>query len=160
MFDKFGEFDSCEEINRAAAAQLAEGDTDAIMVIAQENGLDQEDAEDFIDGCVEELCTPLMAALGKLKVEEKELELYGELEFYKQMIEQECQNDEKLAVLVRKKGKSLTECMGELLKKASNNKKQVPDKIAKAAGLPTPIYTGALTKAEAIGIIRDYYTKG
>ena len=29
MFDKFGEFDSVEEINRAAAAQKEEGDEDA-----------------------------------------------------------------------------------------------------------------------------------
>lgn len=29
MFDKFGEFDSAEEINRAAAAQLKEGDLDS-----------------------------------------------------------------------------------------------------------------------------------
>ena len=44
MFDKFGEFDSAEEINRAAAAQLAEGDTEAVMAIALENGLDKDDA--------------------------------------------------------------------------------------------------------------------
>lgn len=42
MFEKFGEFDSCEELNRAAAAQLAEGDTDAIYTIAEENGIDRE----------------------------------------------------------------------------------------------------------------------
>lgn len=35
MFDKFGEFDSAEEINRAAAAQLKEGDLDAIKTIAE-----------------------------------------------------------------------------------------------------------------------------
>ena len=46
MFDKFGEFDSAEEINRAAAAQLKEGDLDAIKTITEENGLDPEDAED------------------------------------------------------------------------------------------------------------------
>ena len=50
MFDKFGEFDSAEEINRAAAAQLKEGDLDAIKTIAEENGLDPEDAEDFCTG--------------------------------------------------------------------------------------------------------------
>lgn len=33
MFDKFGEFDSADEINRAAAAQLKEGDLDAIKTI-------------------------------------------------------------------------------------------------------------------------------
>lgn len=37
MFDKFGEFDSAEEINRAAAAQLKEGDLDAIKTIAVHN---------------------------------------------------------------------------------------------------------------------------
>ena len=44
MFDKFGEFDSYEEINRAAKAQLEEGDLEAIKTIAEENGLDPEDA--------------------------------------------------------------------------------------------------------------------
>lgn len=48
MFDKFGEFDSYEEINRAAKAQLEEGDLEAIKTIAEENGLDPEDAEDFV----------------------------------------------------------------------------------------------------------------
>ena len=47
MFEQFGEFDSAEEINRAAKAQLEEGDKEAIEGIAMENGLDQEDVEDF-----------------------------------------------------------------------------------------------------------------
>ena len=58
MFEKFGEFDSCEEINRAAKAQLEEGDLEAIRTIAEENGLDPEDAEDFCTGAIEELTTP------------------------------------------------------------------------------------------------------
>ena len=44
MFDKFGEFDSVEELNRAAAAQKAEGDEQALVLLAQENGIDKEDA--------------------------------------------------------------------------------------------------------------------
>lgn len=48
LYEKFGEFDSAEEINVAADGQKAEGDTDAIFAIAQENGLDREDAQDFI----------------------------------------------------------------------------------------------------------------
>lgn len=160
MFDKFGEFDSWEELNRAAAAQLKEGDTEAVYAIAEENGIDKEDARDFIEGAVDELCSPLMAALGKLKAEAGEMELFGELEFYKTMIEQECQEHADFAKAVRKKGKSMVKCMGWLLKAASDNKKKVPEKIAKAAGLPPEIYTGALTKAEAAGIIRNYYGKG
>ena len=37
MFEKFGEFDSVEEINRAAAAQKAEGDEEAVVAIALAN---------------------------------------------------------------------------------------------------------------------------
>ena len=66
MFEKFGEFDSAEEMNRAAAAQLAEGDTEAVIAIAKENGIERLEAEDYIDGVMEELVTPLMAALVKL----------------------------------------------------------------------------------------------
>ena len=35
MWDKFGEFDSAEEINRAAAAQMAEGDYQSVRAIAE-----------------------------------------------------------------------------------------------------------------------------
>ena len=72
MFDKFGEFDSAQEINEAAAAQLAEGDTEAVYAIAEENGIDAEDADDLINGDIDELTNPLMAALGKLDLEEAE----------------------------------------------------------------------------------------
>ena len=41
MFEKFGEFDSYEEINRVAKAQLEEGDLEAIKTIAEENGRGQ-----------------------------------------------------------------------------------------------------------------------
>lgn len=79
MFEKFGEFDSCEEINRAAKAQLEEGDLEAIRTIAEENGLDPEDAEDFCTGAIEELTTPILAAIGKLELEAKDLKLEGAL---------------------------------------------------------------------------------
>ena len=46
MFEKFGEFDSCEEINRAAKAQLEEGDLEALTTIPVQKGLDPQDAED------------------------------------------------------------------------------------------------------------------
>lgn len=78
MFEKFGEFDSYEEINRAAAAQLAEGDEEAVYAIAEENGIDREDAEDYIAGDAPELVTALMAANGKLQVEAAELQAEGD----------------------------------------------------------------------------------
>lgn len=72
MFDKFGEFDSVEELNKAAAGLKEEGDTEALFQLAEENGIDREDAADYADGCTEELATLSMAAYGRLEVEEKQ----------------------------------------------------------------------------------------
>lgn len=107
MFDKFGEFDSAEEINRAAAAQRAEGDIDAVMKIAAENGIDKEDAEDYLDGVVEELTTPLLAALGKLEAESRDLKLAGVLLDWTSELKSMCTESPEFALAVRRKGKDL-----------------------------------------------------
>ena len=107
MFDKFGEFDSAEEINRAAAAQRAEGDTEALMQIAMENGIDKEDAQDYADGIVGELTTPLLAALGKLKVEKDDLKLTGVLSDWVDELNTMCTESPEFALTVRRKGKDL-----------------------------------------------------
>ncbi len=73
MFEKFGFFESAEELIAAAAGFLAEGDEEALFALAQENGLDKEDAEDYLDGIVPELATPVMAAAGRLKGWREEL---------------------------------------------------------------------------------------
>lgn len=157
MFEKFGEFDSFEEINRAAQAQLDEGDLDAIKVIAEENGLEAEDAEDFCTGAMDVLTTPVMAACGKLDIEAKELRVDGLLEDWKNYIMQMCMEDIELSICIRKKGKRLEECLGEILKFAFTAKKQISNKIVTAAGLKPPIYLGVPGKAEAKKIIRKYY---
>ena len=82
MYEKFGECDSFEELNRAAAAQKAEGDEEALFALAQENGLDKEDVEDYMNGIVEELATVSMAALGKLKLEKEDLKKGKDLAGY------------------------------------------------------------------------------
>lgn len=166
MFDKFGEFDSAEEMNRAAEAQLAEGDTEAVIAIALENGLDKEDAEDFIDGCVKELTTPLMAALGKLKVESKDLEIGGIPGDWQERIMEQCQEDAALCAAVRRKGKTLAGCMAELIKYSFENKVQVSDKIVKVTKVMHngklepcrgPLYLGVPSNAEVKRIVREYY---
>lgn len=159
MFDKFGEM-NLEELNRAASAQLAEGDTEALIALALENGLEREDAEDYIDGCADELATPLMAAIGKINLESKELQLEGLVADWKDYILQSCTEDAELCKAVREKGKSLEKCLGELLKFAFNAKKKLNDKIVKAAGLNPPIYLGVPGKTEALEIIRKYYMEG
>lgn len=107
MFDKFGEFDSVEELNRAAASQKAEGDEDALYILAKENGIDSEDVEDYMDDCTEELATALMAALGKLKVEVEDLKLNTVLLDWVQEIQAICTESEEMARAVRQKGKGL-----------------------------------------------------
>lgn len=63
LFAKFGEFDSVEELNRAAAGLREEGDVDGLKELAKENGIDPFEVEDYIDGMSEELATPITAAL-------------------------------------------------------------------------------------------------
>ena len=150
MFDKFGEFDSAEEINRAAAAQLKEGDLDAIKTIAEENGLDPEDAEDFCTGAIDSLTTPLLAAIGKLEMESKDLGL-------KNFMIQMCEEDDQMAQAVRKKGKSLEKCMAQILKVSFETKAQLDDRIVRAAGLKPPIYLGIPGKAQIRKIAEKYY---
>lgn len=67
MFEKFGEM-NLEELNMAAAGFREEGDTEALFALAQENGLDKEDAEDYLDGITSELAEPAAAAWGRVKV--------------------------------------------------------------------------------------------
>lgn len=166
MFEKFGEFDSFEEINRAAAAQLAEGDTEAIFALAKENGIDPEDAEDYVNGDLEELVTPMLAALGKLEVEAEELELGGILKDWLDCLKDMCRKDEELVLAVRRKGRSLNCCMAALISFAFAEKVQVSDKIVKATmiarngkkeKLRGPLYLGIPTMADARRIMRAYY---
>lgn len=166
MFDKFGEFDSAEELNRAAAAQKAEGDEEALVAIAKENGIDEEDAEDFMDGVVDALATPLMAAAGKLKIEAEELMLGGILEDWKDQILSECMENEQMQYAVRKKGKSLAGCMAKLIRFAFENKVQVSDKIVNITKVTSngreepmrkPLYLGIPNKAQVQNLINEYY---
>lgn len=168
MFDKFGEFDSAAEMNTAAEGLLKEGDTDSIYVLAEENGIDKEDAEDYIGGAVSELATPLMAAMGKLKVEATDLELDGILKDWKDQVVDLCTEDEGMRAAVRSNGKCLRDCMAALIKFAFENKVQVSNKIVDVTkvmhnGIPKqmrkPLYLGIPNRAEAKKIIRDYYMK-
>lgn len=169
MFDKFGEFDSYEEINRAAAAQKKEGDEEALVALAQENGLDKEDAEDYMDNVIEQLATPLQAALGKLRAEEQELKLAGVLTDWKDTIAELCMEDEELQMAVRKKGKYLVNCMAAMLKFSFENKVQVSDAVVKATKvvhngktepMRGPLYLGMPNKLQVRQIIREYYLGG
>lgn len=169
MFDKFGEFDSAEEINKAAAAQFAEGDEQAIYTIAEENGIDKEDADDYMDGLISQLVTVRTAAIGKIKVEAKDLDLKGIVSDWKDILIEECMESEELSIAVRRKGKALKHCLAQLIRFAFENKVQISDKIVnvtkvthngKEEAMRKPLYLGIPSKADTKKIIRRYYLIG
>lgn len=114
MFERFGEFGSCEELNRAAEGQKEEGDEAALIELAKENGIDVEDAEDYMDGCIPQLATPMTAALGRLSVlranYKGDLNLRVALDVLQAMM-----RDPDMQEAVMKKGKDLRHFM-EILK--------------------------------------------
>lgn len=160
MFDKFGEFDSYEEINKAAAGQKEEGDFTALKELAVENGIDEEDAQDYIDGVVDELCNTSMAAIGKINVEKKALGLMEIMADWADYIVKESIEDEKMALAVRKKGKSLAGAIGAVLKQSWKIKAAVPSEIMKAAGVNGRVEMGIPGYATVTKILRDYYIGG
>ena len=111
MFELFGEFNSAEEINQAAAGLLSEGDTENIYVLAKENGIDEEIAKAFIDGEIP-IITDTLSAAGKIEIERKEIND----PFFKDMKDDMINylltacSDDSIARAIRKKGKSLKGC--------------------------------------------------
>lgn len=158
MFDRFGEFDSAEELNATAAGLLAEGDTESLYILAKENGIDREDAADYIKGDVPELANVLMAAYGKLEVEAKTLNPKEIMDDWLGYIRVRCQDDPAMAAAVRKKGKSLKGCIGALLKWSFKNQIPINDDIKRAAGVNAGKVTlGIPGIGTAKQIISDYY---
>ena len=160
LYEQFGEFDSYEEINKAAAGQLAEGDTEAIFAIAKENGIDSGEAEDFINGYEKELCTVYSAALGKIDVEAKYLGLKEAEMDYADIIRKACLEDPELAAAVRKKDKSLAGALGTVLKKAWEIKHNLHRDILDAAGLKGNVQSGSPGERKVVKLMKNYYLGG
>lgn len=135
LFEKFGEFDSVEELNREAAAQKEEGDEEALVALAVENGLTREDAEDYMDDVTQELATDLQAAVGKLRLESEELKLSGILKDWVNELMDMCINNVQFRAAVRKKGKELAGYIALTAEKGYENRcvvdKRIVDKAKK-----------------------------
>lgn len=161
MFDRFGEFDSWEEINKAAEGQKEEGDKDALISLAKENGIYREDAEDYFDGVTTELCNPLIAAMGKLEIEEADLKPKDIMEDWVGYIRTLCSQSKDMQLAVRKKGKSLKGCIGVLLKWSFGHQQTVDKEIIKEAGVKvSKITLGIPGMSTAHQLIREYYMGG
>ena len=166
MFDRFGEFDSAEELNKKADELKALGDTEGVYVLAAENGIDKEDAKDYLNGDASELATPMMAAAGKLKVESEHLGIGGILKDWKDSVMVSCVEDAQMRAAVRKKGKNLKGCIAELIKYSFENKVKVSDQIVdevkvmhngKTVPMRKPLYLGVPDRTQTKRLIEKYY---
>lgn len=161
MFERFGEFDSYEEINRAAEGLRAEGDIESLKVLAEENGLDPDDVQEYVELNYVEFCNETMAALGKIKVESAELKPKDLMEDWVDYLETIIMDEGDTAQAVRKKEKSLAGMMAALLKWSYEHQQTVPQEIVKAAGVSASKVTfGIPCMADAKRIIREYYLGG
>lgn len=158
MFDKFGKM-SYDELIRTAKAEKEEGDEEALIALAQENGLDQEDAEDYMDDLTEVLCTPREAAVARIEMEAKDLEVSGIWEEWKDFVLEMCMQEEDLACAVCRKNRSLLGLFGKLLKLGFDSKQRVDKRICKEAGLNDNVYTGIPTRQQVAETISNYYNK-
>lgn len=167
MFEKFGEFDSYAEINKAAEGLKAEGDIESLKILAKENGIDEEDVEDYVDGTIDSLTTQASAALGKIIVESEALGITagkGILEDWKGYILAETmgKDGEEWSVAIRKKGKSFAGCLKELVRFSAEHQYTIPEEVT--SGIKdlggAKVTSGTPSMAEARMIIREYYLGG
>lgn len=150
MFEKFGEFNSAEELNMAADGLLNEGDIESLEELAKENGIDEGDLQDYIDGYAEDLATVSSAAFGRLDIEEKE-----EIDKIKNPMERMAVKviltmlrgmctEEAVAAAVVRKGKRVTQIFKAMKSAAEKHKN---GNVGMSCG----------TDRQLCGIIRSYY---
>ncbi|MCD7882503.1 MAG: PcfK-like family protein [Lachnospiraceae bacterium] len=159
MFDKFGEMDSCEEINELAENLFNEGDTESLKLMAKENGIPEEMTDLYLSGEMPELCDALTAALGKIEIESADLKPKEIMEDWVEYLKGQCMEDEHFAAQVRKKGKSLKGCIASLLKWSFGHQQEIDHDIVKAANMTNVrrVTLGIPGMGQAKQLIREYY---
>lgn len=161
MFDKFGELNSCEEINELAENLFNEGDIDSLKVMAKENGIQEDFVEMYLQGDIPVLCDALTAALGKIDIEAAELKPKEIMEDWVEYLRGQCVEGDTLARQVRKKGKSLKGCIAALLSWSFKNQQTINEDIIKKAGVTAKKVTlGIPGMGRAKQIIKGYYMGG
>lgn len=158
MFETFGNFNTAQEINETANGLRREQDYESIKKLAEENGIDEEIAEAFIDGDILYICDLTTAAIGKLEVEKKAVDCAEIMEDWVSYIEAECFENEQMATAVRKSDKSLADCIAKLLTWGFAHQHEISADIKKAANVSAGRVTlGIPGMGTAKQIIRDYY---
>ena len=160
MFEKFGEMDSYKEINELADNLFNEQDIDSFEEMAAENGIEECAVALYLSGDLPELCDAESAALGKIEVECKELKPKEIMQDWVEYIKAQCMAQPKIALAVRKKGKSLKGCIAALLDWSFKNQIQIDKDILKAAGVKAGRVTlGIPGMGQATKIIKESYLK-
>ena len=150
MFEKYGEFNSAEELNAAADGLLTEGDLDSLKELAKENGIEEEDVQDYIDGYMENLTTISSAAFGRLYAEEQNVVINKkEINIAKVLftMARSLMTDENFCRQVMQKGKRLMDVYEAMKDVASKHK---VGNVGVACG----------TDRELIHVIKTYYSAG
>lgn len=178
MYEKFGEFDSAEEINEKAEDLFNDGQLDDIYVLAAENGIEKEMAAAYISGELPELCDITDAAIGKISVEAADLGAEEIMEDWVDYIRTLAGRDPVVAGNVRKKGRTLKGCIASLLLWSIEHMEPVDKQIlaeakkqmtAKKIKPKVPGFQPAFIDRTALGIpgmgramkmIRAYYAGG
>lgn len=158
------EYGSVTELNEEAEKLLKADDKKGLMQLAKENGIDSEDAEDYYDGILPEFATARTAALGKLTMKVKELNIEGILkdwvDYIREMLIEGIIEAEQVF------SKSLEKCLSNFISYAFENKVEVHDSIVditkvdvngKKENMRKPLYLGMPSNRDAKKIIKDYY---
>ncbi len=158
LYDKFGEFDSADEINASAEGLFNEGDYENIKVLAKENGIEKDFVEMYLAGDIPVLCDATSAALGKLEAEASELKPVEIMEDWLEYIKICCTDDAGMAKAVRAKGKSLKGCIASLLAWSFKARYKVDAEIVKQAKIGSArVEMGIPGMGTAKHLIREYY---
>ena len=158
MFERFGEFDSAQEINETAINLRKEKDLESLQILAKENGIDGDILDVFWDGDILYLCDEMSAALGKVDVESQTVDCAEIMQDWVEYIKAQCFGNPAMAAAVRKKGKSLAGCIAAILKWSFKNQHPVDKNVIKEAGVTAGRCTlGIPGMARAKQIITEYY---
>lgn len=159
MFEKFGSFETAEEMNGLAENLANEGDEESLRAFAEENGISDDLVTMYVMGDTMEFCDPMTAAMGKIDIEYADLKMKpGIMDDWTEYLRGLVIEDEQMARAVRLSKYSLKGMLGELLKWSFKNQNKVPKEIMKAAGVNAGRCTlGIPGMAQAKRIIREYY---
>ena len=158
MFEKFGEFNSADEIKELADNLLNENDFESLNALAKENGIAEDFVEMFMQMDVPTLCDAETAALGKIDIEVQELKPQEIMEDWVEYLRCQVSENTDLARAVRMKGKSLKGMIGHLLKWSFGHQQSIDKEIIKAAGVNAGKVTlGIPGMARVKKLIKEYY---